>query len=52
MKAKNFVMLGDDELVITNGGTVITPTPSPEEMQKVGEAIVEGVVALVKACSK
>ena len=52
MRENNFAMLSEDELLITNGGTVITPTPSPEVIQKVGEAIIVGVKVLIDACSK
>ena len=56
MRENNFAMLSEYDLQITTGGTVITPTPSPEKVQKfgeaVGEAVVEGVKALIDACSK
>ncbi len=52
MRENNFAMLSEYDLQITTGGTVITPTPSPEELQEFGEAVVEGVKALIDACSK
>ena len=57
MKENIFVMLSDDELLITNGGSsIVYPEPTPSIPPAIGTAIVNGVVdvveTIVNACKK
>ncbi|MBQ3641826.1 hypothetical protein II906_07895 [bacterium] len=57
MKENRFVMLSDDELLITNGGSsIVYPEPTPSIPPAIGTAIVNGVVdvveTIVNACKK